>query len=119
MRNARPAARSGRGPFVPDTYRIRPAGPTRCRHCAQNTAGVPGSDETYDGFGVELHIDDVNGDGKADLTSTAIGENCGNGSVTALRSDGSKITTSGRRVAPSPVGLSTTGSPPFGADFTD
>jgi hypothetical protein len=93
---------------------------TNYQYFTQNTAGVPGSDETYDGFGGELHLDDVNGDGKADLTITAIGENGGNGAVTALRSDGTKITTSGAvSIAPSSVGVSTTGSPLFGANFAN
>ncbi|MEU4098851.1 FG-GAP and VCBS repeat-containing protein [Streptomyces sp. NPDC026673] len=88
------------------------------QYFSQNTAGVPGSDEAYDMFGGELHLDDVNGDGKADLTVTTFGENGGNGAVTSLRSDGTKIATTGAvSIAPSAVGVSTTGSPLFGANF--
>ncbi|WP_326573983.1 VCBS repeat-containing protein [Actinacidiphila glaucinigra] len=88
------------------------------QYFTQNTAGVPGSDEKSDQFGGELHLDDVNGDGKADLTVTTYGENGGNGAVTALRSDGTAISTGGAlSIAPSTVGVSTSGNPLFGANF--
>ncbi|MFE9020458.1 FG-GAP and VCBS repeat-containing protein [Streptomyces sp. NPDC007808] len=86
---------------------------------AQSTAGVPGNDEKTDLFGADLKLDDVTGDGKADLVIGSY-ENSGNGGLTYLPSNGTKITTSGSRsVAPSDSGLSTTGSPQFGAVFAD
>ncbi|MFG2309114.1 FG-GAP and VCBS repeat-containing protein [Streptomyces sp. NPDC048566] len=86
---------------------------------AQSSAGVPGSDETNDAFGAEVKLDDVTGDGKADLLVGTY-ENGGNGSVVFLPSNGTKITTSGARtVSPSTSGVSTTGSPQFGAVFAD
>jgi FG-GAP repeat len=82
----------------------------------QETAGVPGTSESGDLFGSELRLDDVNGDGKADLTIAASGENSGNGALTTLRSDGTKLTASGAgSISPSSVGVSTTGTPYFGA----
>ncbi|MDF3142953.1 MULTISPECIES: VCBS repeat-containing protein [unclassified Streptomyces] len=86
---------------------------------AQSTAGVPGDDEDDDMFGIDLKLDDVTGDGKADLIAGSA-ENDGNGGVTYLPSDGSKITTTGSRsIAPSTSGVSTTGTPYFGANFAD
>ncbi|MFE4581011.1 FG-GAP and VCBS repeat-containing protein [Streptomyces chartreusis] len=86
---------------------------------AQSTAGVPGSDEDDDLFGIDLRLDDVTGDGKADLIAGSA-ENDGNGAVTYLPSSGSKITATGSRsIAPSNSGVSTTGAPYFGANFAD
>ncbi|RSM80986.1 hypothetical protein DMH25_46895 [Streptomyces sp. WAC 01325] len=86
---------------------------------AQSTAGVPGTDEDDDLFGLDLRLDDVTGDGKADLI-VGSAENDGNGAVTYLPSNGSKITATGSRsVAPSNSGVSTTGAPYFGANFAD
>ncbi|MBZ9645084.1 FG-GAP and VCBS repeat-containing protein [Streptomyces sp. PSKA30] len=86
---------------------------------AQSTAGVPGSDENDDHFGQDVKLDDVTGDGRADLVVGST-ENAGNGAVTYLPSTGAKITTSGSRtVSPSTSGVSTTGTPYFGANFAD
>ncbi|MFE0510293.1 FG-GAP and VCBS repeat-containing protein [Streptomyces sp. NPDC058964] len=86
---------------------------------AQSTAGVPGDDEKGDLFGADVKLDDVNGDGRADLLVGSY-ENSANGQVTYLPSDGTKITTTGARtVSPSAVGVSTTGTPQFGALFAD
>jgi hypothetical protein len=85
----------------------------------QNTAGVPGGNEKSDLFGADVKLDDVTGDGKADLVIGSY-ENSGNGGLTYLPSNGTTITTSGSRtVAPSTSGLSTTGAPAFGAIFAD
>lgn len=89
------------------------------QYFAQSTAGVPGDDEKYDGFGLDTKLDDVTGDGKADLLVSSW-ENSGNGAVTYLPSSGTKITTTGARsVSPSASGVSTTGTPGFGANFAD
>ncbi|WP_406171844.1 FG-GAP and VCBS repeat-containing protein [Streptomyces sp. NBC_00996] len=85
----------------------------------QNTAGVPGTNEKNDLFGADVKLDDVNGDGKADLLVGSY-ENSGNGAVTYLPSNGTTITTSGSRtVSPSTSGVSTDGTPQFGAVFAD
>ncbi|MET9406663.1 FG-GAP and VCBS repeat-containing protein [Streptomyces sp. NPDC002935] len=86
---------------------------------SQSTAGVPGTDEKSDLFGADIKLDDVNGDGKADLIVGSY-ENSGNGAVTYLPSNGSVITTTGSRsVSPSTSGVSTSGTPQFGAVFAD
>ncbi|MBL1083059.1 VCBS repeat-containing protein [Streptomyces actinomycinicus] len=86
---------------------------------SQNTAGVPGSDEKSDLFGTDVKLDDVTGDGRADLVVSSY-ENSGDGAVTYLPSDGSKITTTGARAfGASTVGVSTTGTPQFGAVIAD
>lgn len=86
---------------------------------AQSTAGVPGTDEDDDYFGADVKLDDLTGDGRADLV-VGSDENAGNGSVTYLPSNGTKITTTGSRaIAPSNVGVATTGSPYFGSNFAD
>ncbi|MEU5614270.1 integrin alpha [Streptomyces sparsogenes] len=89
------------------------------QYFAQSTAGVPGDDEKYDGFGLDTKLDDVTGDGKADLLVSSW-ENSGNGAVTYLPSSGTKITTTGARsISPSSSGVPTTGTPNFGANFAD
>ncbi|MFF7979857.1 FG-GAP and VCBS repeat-containing protein [Streptomyces sp. NPDC007901] len=86
---------------------------------AQSTAGVPGDDEKNDLFGADVKLDDVTGDGRADLVVGSY-ENGGDGAVTYLPSNGSKITTTGSRaLAAGKVGISTTGVPQFGAIFGD
>ncbi|MGW3030094.1 FG-GAP and VCBS repeat-containing protein [Streptomyces sp. NPDC001178] len=86
---------------------------------AQSTPGVPGNDEDDDEFGLDVKLDDVTGDGKADLIVGSY-ENAGNGAVTYLPSDGTVITTTGSRaISPSTSGVSTTGTPAFGANFAD
>ncbi|MFD4626451.1 FG-GAP-like repeat-containing protein [Streptomyces sp. NPDC058475] len=86
---------------------------------AQSTPGVPGNDEKSDRFGADVKLDDVTGDGKADLLVGSY-ENSANGAVTYLPSNGTAITTSGSRtVAPSTSGVSTSGTPQFGALFAD
>lgn len=59
----------------------------------------------------------MNGDGLADLTVGALGENNGNGAVTALRSDGTQIAGGGYFLSVSRVGVSTAGTPLFGVNF--
>ncbi|WP_151476852.1 VCBS repeat-containing protein [Streptomyces albicerus] len=87
------------------------------QYFAQSTAGVPGSDEKDDRFGGEVKLTDVTGDGKADLTVGAYGENSFNGSVVYLPSDGTKITTTGARsLSPSSLSVSTDAQPTFGAN---
>ncbi|WP_225824747.1 FG-GAP and VCBS repeat-containing protein [Streptomyces naphthomycinicus] len=86
---------------------------------AQSTAGVPGGDEKSDLFGADVKLDDVTGDGKADLVIGSY-ENGGDGALTYLPSNGTKITTSGSRAfGADTVGVSTTGTPQFGAVFAD
>ncbi|WP_448320820.1 FG-GAP repeat protein [Streptomyces sp. CO7] len=85
----------------------------------QDTAGVPGSNEKYDMFGMDVKLDDVNGDAKADLV-VGTGENDGNGNLVYLPSSGGKITATGSRaLAPSALGVSTAGYPVVGANFAD
>jgi hypothetical protein len=86
---------------------------------AQSTAGVPGEDETNDALGADVKLDDVTGDGRADLIAGSY-ENDGNGAILYLPSNGTKITTSGSRtVSPSATGVSTTGAPAFGVNIAD
>jgi hypothetical protein len=86
---------------------------------SQNTAGVPDGDEKNDLFGADVKLDDVTGDGKADLVVGSY-ENGGDGALTYLPSNGTKITATGSRAVPAnAVGVSTTGSPQFGALFAD
>ncbi|MFH8339357.1 FG-GAP and VCBS repeat-containing protein [Streptomyces sp. AM6-12] len=86
---------------------------------AQSTTNVPGQDEKDDLFGTDVKLDDVTGDGKADLMVGSF-ENGGDGAVTYLPSDGKRITAIGSRsVSPAAVGVSTTGVPQFGSVFAD
>ncbi|MEU6441503.1 FG-GAP-like repeat-containing protein [Streptomyces sp. NPDC047046] len=86
---------------------------------SQNTAGVPNEDEADDGFGSEVHIDDLNGDKKGDLVIAAPWEN-GNGAVYPLltQSNGKSFKGSAG-VYVSTVGISTAGTPVFGHNMAD
>jgi hypothetical protein len=84
----------------------------------QNTAGVPGSNEKYDMFGIDVKLDDVNGDAKADLV-VGSGENDYNGAITYVPSTGGKISGTGRSLSPSALGVSTAGRPGVGVNFAD
>lgn len=85
---------------------------------SQNTAGVPNTNEANDYFGSDVMLSDVTGDGKADLTIGAYGENGYDGAVYALRSNGTKIVTTGATaIYPSGVAVSTSGTPALGVNF--
>ncbi|WP_405586365.1 FG-GAP repeat protein [Streptomyces sp. NBC_01092] len=60
----------------------------------QNTAGVPGTAESWDRFGSAVDLTDITKDGKADLTIGVDGEN-GAGGVWTLRGSSAGLTTSG------------------------
>ncbi|WP_435811810.1 hypothetical protein [Streptomyces massasporeus] len=86
---------------------------------AQSTAGVPGPDEKGDFLGTDVKLDDVTGDGRADVVAGSY-ENDGNGAVLYPPSNGTKITATGSRtVSPGDSGVSTTGYPNFGANLGD
>ncbi|GHH91193.1 FG-GAP-like repeat-containing protein [Streptomyces capillispiralis] len=80
----------------------------------QDTAGVPGSSEEGDGFGGEVLLSDVTGDGKADLTVGLPWENDSNGYAVAFTSDGLKINAAGRGIGLGAVGVSSSGNPMLG-----
>ncbi|MFJ8931645.1 MULTISPECIES: FG-GAP repeat protein [unclassified Streptomyces] len=86
---------------------------------SQNTPGVPNSDEKDDNFGSDVHIDDLNDDGRGDVIVGALGENDGNGAVYALNSqaDGTLSGSAGTYV--STLGISGSGTPLLGANFAD
>lgn len=82
----------------------------------QNTLGVPGANEKDDLFGGEVFLSDLNGDKKADLTVGAVYEDGGNGALTTLPSDGTRLTTTGSRfLSPPAAGISTAGAPQLGS----
>ncbi|MEV0443179.1 FG-GAP and VCBS repeat-containing protein [Streptomyces spectabilis] len=85
----------------------------------QNTPGVPNTDEKHDFLGTDVHADDLNGDGRADVVLGAHGENGGNGAVYPLLSTagGSFKGTSG--IYPGTAGLPATGNPRLGSNFAD
>ncbi|MGY5136479.1 FG-GAP repeat protein [Streptomyces nigrescens] len=83
---------------------------------SQNSPGVPGAAEAGDLFGGEVSLSDLNGDKKADLTVGAVYEDGGNGALTTLPSDGTRLTTTGSRfLSPPAVGISTAGAPQLGS----
>ncbi|MGW0825481.1 FG-GAP repeat protein [Streptomyces sp. NPDC002845] len=87
------------------------------QYFTQNKPGVPDSNEKDDNFGSEVKLTDVTGDGRADLTIGAYGENAFNGSLTYLRSGGKRIVTSGARLfGAKSLGISTAGDPVLGGN---
>ncbi|MGW7196802.1 FG-GAP-like repeat-containing protein [Streptomyces chryseus] len=84
----------------------------------QDTPGVPGTNEKFDGFGGEVFLSDTTGDGKADMTVGVPWENAENGYVVAFRSDGTKISTTGRGIGLSTTGISTAGAPVLGLNIS-
>ncbi|WP_369214577.1 FG-GAP and VCBS repeat-containing protein [Streptomyces flavofungini] len=86
---------------------------------SQNTAGVPNTNEKNDFFGSDVHVDDLNDDGRGDIAVGALGENGGNGALYLLNSkpDGTLSGTSG--VYTSTLGMSDAGTPRLGANFAD
>ncbi|AVH57488.1 MULTISPECIES: FG-GAP and VCBS repeat-containing protein [Streptomyces] len=81
----------------------------------QDTAGVPGTAEKTDQFGKAVRLADLNGDGHADLSIGADGENDADGSLWTLRGTSSGVTTTGAiSFGPSSAGISASGHPRFG-----
>ncbi|MEV5438599.1 FG-GAP-like repeat-containing protein [Streptomyces sp. NPDC052682] len=58
---------------------------TGAQELTQNSPGIPGAAELADGFGQDVRLLDVNGNGHADLAAAAPGENHGDGAVWELR----------------------------------
>ncbi|WP_448320810.1 FG-GAP and VCBS repeat-containing protein, partial [Streptomyces sp. CO7] len=72
----------------------------------QGTTGVPGALEPHDQIGSAVELDDVTGDGRADLTAGSY-ENDHNGALLHLLSAGGRITTTGARaLSPTALGVS-------------
>ncbi|WP_448320817.1 FG-GAP and VCBS repeat-containing protein [Streptomyces sp. CO7] len=84
----------------------------------QGSANVPGDNELGDWLGYDLKLDDVTGDGRADVIAGS-DENY-NGAVLYMPSSGGKITATGSRsISPTSLGISTSGEPGLGQVFAD
>ncbi|MET9679363.1 VCBS repeat-containing protein [Streptomyces coeruleorubidus] len=70
-----PAAKGGRVTWIPGG----PQGPdgVKAKHLNQDSPGVPGSAEAGDGFGTDVRVADVDGDGFPDVATGLPGENLG------------------------------------------
>ncbi|MGW1954740.1 FG-GAP-like repeat-containing protein [Streptomyces sp. NPDC001920] len=92
-----PIPMGGRVAFVPGTA----GGPdgTRAMYVNQDSAGVPGIAERMDGFGADVSVADVNGDGYADVSTGVPGEDfdgvSGAGGVVVLRGGAGGLTGAG------------------------
>ncbi|MFG2651718.1 FG-GAP-like repeat-containing protein [Streptomyces sp. NPDC048436] len=86
---------------------------------SQDSPGVPNSNEKNDYFGSDVHVDDLNGDGRGDVSVGALGENGDNGAFYVLDAlpDGTLAGTSG--VYTSTVGIAASGTPRLGSNFAD
>ncbi|PNG20011.1 FG-GAP-like repeat-containing protein [Streptomyces cahuitamycinicus] len=91
---------------------------TGAQSFTQNTAGVPGTAESADRFGASVRLSDLTGDGKADLSVGADGENHPSGAVFGLRGSASGVTTKNAiSFGPGSLGMSTTGYLRLGQDM--
>ncbi|MFC9283732.1 FG-GAP repeat protein [Streptomyces collinus] len=68
----------------------------------QNTAGIPGADETDDSFGTTVAVGDINKDGKPELLVSAAGENDFTGAVWVLPGGTNGPTAKGSSVITAP-----------------
>lgn len=84
----------------------------------QGTDGVPGENESGDGFGSRLLLSDINGDDRKDLTIAALGEDNGRGALTTLLGTDTVIAVTGaRNLTPTSYLLSTEGQPHLGSSL--
>ncbi|WP_447038382.1 FG-GAP and VCBS repeat-containing protein [Streptomyces sp. DSM 118878] len=86
---------------------------------SQNTSGVPNTNEKNDFFGSDVHVDDLNGDGRSDVSIGAFGENGANGALYLLGSKPSGALTGTSGVYTSTLGMSDSGTPRLGSNFAD
>ncbi|MCQ4207814.1 FG-GAP repeat protein [Streptomyces longispororuber] len=86
---------------------------------SQNTPGVPNTDEKNDNFGNDVHIDDLDGDGRGDVVVGASGENGGNGAVYALHSNPDGTLSASAGIYTSTLGISASGTPKLGVNYAD
>lgn len=92
-----PIPKGGRVAFVPGSA-DGPVG-TKAMYVNQDSAGVPGAAERGDGFGSDVSVADVNGDGYADVSTGVPGEDYDGlsdaGGVIVLRGGASGLTGAG------------------------
>ncbi|WP_372350488.1 FG-GAP-like repeat-containing protein [Streptomyces sp. KL116D] len=86
---------------------------------SQDTPGVPNANEKSDHFGSDVHIDDLDGDGRGDVVVGASGENGGNGAVYALHSNTDDTLSASAGIYTSTLGISASGTPYLGINFAD
>lgn len=90
------------------------------RGVTQDTGNVPGAAEKGDVFGRAVHLGDSNGDGLADVTVGAPGENSGSGFVWHFKSSPTLIVTPNATGAFGNTALGTDGTNAgFGSGFND
>ncbi|MGW0609804.1 FG-GAP-like repeat-containing protein [Streptomyces sp. NPDC002788] len=95
-----PAAKGGRVTWIPGG----PEGPdgVKAEHLDQDSPGAPGNAEAGDGFGTDVQIADVNGDGYPDVVTGLPGENLGSvadaGAVVVLPGTARGLTGAGAKV---------------------
>ncbi|GHD17979.1 hypothetical protein GCM10010313_47940 [Streptomyces violarus] len=95
-----PAAKGGRVTWIPGTS-DGPDG-TKITHLNQDSPGVPGAAESGDGFGTDVRVADVNGDGYPDVATGLpyedLGGVSGAGAVVVLRGSAKGLTGTGAQV---------------------
>ncbi|MFJ8590569.1 FG-GAP and VCBS repeat-containing protein [Streptomyces sp. NPDC093598] len=95
-----PAARGGRITWIPGGG--DGADGTRAEYLNQDSPGVPGSAEKGDGFGTDVQVADVTGDGHPDVVTGVPGEDLGTvsgaGAVVVLRGTAAGLTGAGAQV---------------------
>ncbi|WP_448320815.1 integrin alpha [Streptomyces sp. CO7] len=89
----------------------------------QGTAGVPGANEAHDTLGRDVRLDDVTGDGRADLVAGSRENGVGAVLYLPAASSGAITATGSRAVSPASAGISPAPAsyamPRFSEDFAD
>ncbi|MEV0633670.1 FG-GAP-like repeat-containing protein [Streptomyces sp. NPDC050619] len=113
-----PYAKGGRVAWIPGTA-DGPDG-VRARFLNQDSAGVPGSAEKSDGFGTDVQVGDVDGDGHPDVVTGLPGEDLGGvadaGAIVVLRGSAEGLTGAGAQAVTQDTG-NVPGAPEKGDAF--
>ncbi|MFI7385126.1 FG-GAP repeat protein [Streptomyces sp. NPDC049813] len=86
---------------------------------SQNSPRVPNNSEKNDYFGSDVHVDDLETDGRGDIVVGAMGENADDGAVYTLHSNADGTFSGRSEYYVATLGISASGTPGLGMNFAD